>query len=152
RVDDMYLLDDTSPAGETLVGRLSPIQVPIRMPTEDVHTDWTGSTVGPHYTLVGLLPPSTESFIRSNTSGAQDLFLSSAALPAGAGNPDTPIIAVGILALAQKGDIDNRQIGLVVGDVGNQNEVIDTAMSITPEYSYAIFEKAPGGVAWDATN
>lgn len=152
RVDDVYLLDDTSPAGEVLTARLGPIQVPIRMPTEDVHTDWTGSTPGPHYTLIGLLPPSTESYVRSNVSGAQDLFKSSAALPAGAGDPLTPIIAVGVMALAQKGDIDNRQMGLVVGDIGTQNEVIDTAMSITPEYSYAIFEKAPGGVAWDATN
>lgn len=152
RVDDVYILDDTSPAGETLVNRLGPIQVPIRMPTADATPNaWTGSSPGPHYPLIGLLPPSTESYIRSNASGDQDLFTSTAALPAGAGTT-LPIFAVGVMALAQKGDIDNRQIGLVVGAPGTQNEVVDTQLSITPEYSYAIFEKAPGGAAWDATN
>lgn len=153
RLDDIYILDDTSPDGEALLDRLGPIQVPIRMPTEDFSpNDWVGSSSDPHYTLIGLLPPSTESFIRSNIGGAQDLYKSAAGLPAGAGDPSTPILAVGVMALAQKGDIDNRQLGLVVGEVGNQIEVIDTEMSIDPEYSYAVFEKAPGGAPWDATN
>lgn len=152
RLDDVYLLDGDAANGSTLTTRLKPISIPIRMPTADVLTEWDSSAPGAHWPLVGILPPSETSYVRSATSGAQDLYSSSTALPAGAGSIDAPIIAVGVMALAQKSDLDNRQIGLVVGSVGNQKEVIDTTLSTTLEYSTAIFERAPGDVAWDAAN
>lgn len=153
RLDDMYLLDNLAPAGETLVDRLGPIQIPLRLPTSDATpNDWSPASGTTHWTQVGILPPSTESFIRSATSGAQDLFLSNAALPADAGTSTAPILAVGLLALAMKGDIDNRQMGLVIGHTGQQKEVVDTSLSTTPEYSVAIFEKAPDNTAWTVAN
>lgn len=152
RIDDLYLLDSDITGGATLTNRLKPISVPLRMPTADVNVNWDASAPGPHWPLVGLLPPSTASYVRSATSGEQDLYSSDTPLPAGAGTVDMPIIAVGVVVLAQKSDLDARQLGLVVGDVGNQIEVIDTTLSTTNEYSTAIFEKAPGGVAWDAGN
>lgn len=152
QIDDLYLLDSDATGGATLVNRLKPISIPIRMPTADVEIEWEGSSPGPHWPLVGLLPPSTSSYVRSATSGDMDLYSSDTALPAGAGSAEQPIIAVGLVALAQKSDLDNRQLGLVVGAVGNQKEVIDTTLSISPEYSFAVFEKAPGDVAWDAAN
>lgn len=152
RLDDVYLLDSAAPAGEALVARLGPISIPIRMPTADVRADWIGSAIGPHWPLIGLLPPSASTYIRSAVSGAIDLFTSDTELPDGAGSASAPIIAVGLVALAQKGDIDNRQLGLVVGAPGAQKQVIDTSLSTTPEYSYAIFEKAPDDSAWDAAN
>jgi len=152
RVDDIYMLDTESPNGELLVDRLGPIQVPLRLPTNDVLGQWSPAAGTSHWPQVGLLPPSNESFIRSATSGAQDLFESATPLPDGAGRPTAPIFAVGVIALAQKGDIDNRQLGLVVGALGNQKEVVDTTLSVVPEYSVAIFEKAPGDIAWDAAS
>lgn len=147
RIDNLYLLDNLSPNGEALVDRLGPIQVPLRLPTADAGPNqWASSGSGAHWPEVGILPPSTESYIRSAQSGAQDLFLSNTAMPAG------DIIAVGLVALAQKGDIDNRQLGLVVGAPGSQIEVVDTVLSVTPEYSIGIFEKAPGNQAWDQNN
>ena len=147
RIDDVYLLDTAAPNGELLISRLGPIQVPLRLPDADAGpNDWTPANGPAHWPDIGILPPSTESFIRSSTSGAQDLFTSSTALPTG------DILAVGVVALAQKGDIDNRQLGLVVGAVGAQTEIVDTVLSVTPEYSVAIFEKAPGDVDWDAAN
>lgn len=155
RIDDIYFVDNTAPNAETLLDRLGPINIPLRLPTADSGPNaWSPATSGAsHWSQVGLLPPSQESFIRSATSGAQDLFTSDTPLPAGAGSVDQPILAVGVIALAMKGDIDNRQIGLLVGAVGpTQKEIIDTTLSVVPEYSYAVFEKAPGNVAWDATN
>ena len=152
RIDDVYLLDSDITGGSTLTSRLKPISVPLRMPTEDVNVNWDGSDPGPHWTLVGLLPPSAASFVRSATSGEQDLYASDTPLPAGAGTETMPIIAVGVIALAQKSDLDNRQLGLVIGDVGNQSEVIDTSLSTTLEYSFGIFEKAPGDQPWTAEN
>jgi hypothetical protein len=151
-IDDLYLLDADITGGSTLTGRLKPISVALRLPTADTLADWDASQDGPHFPLVGLLPPSTASYVRSATSGEQDLYTSNTALPAGAGTAAAPIIAVGVVALAQKSDLDNRQLGLVVGEVGNQKEVIDTALSTTPEYSYAVFEKAPGDQPWTADN
>lgn len=150
--DDLYLLDGDASGGSTLTARLKPISVPLRKPTADVDVNWTGSAPGPHWPLVGLLPPSLGSYVRSAESGAQDLYSSSTPLPAGAGSAEAPILAVGVIALAQKSDLDNRQLGLVVGAVGNQKEVIDTTLSTSLEYSYAVFEKAPGDVAWTAEN
>lgn len=151
-LDDTYQLDADTAGGAALVNRLGPISIPIRMPTDDVDVEWIGSDPGPHWPLVGLLPPSTASYVRSATSGDMDLFTSATALPAGAGEVDMPILAVGLIALAQKSDLDARQLGLVVGAIGNQSEVVDTTLSISPEYSFAVFEKAPGDIAWDATN
>lgn len=154
RIDDIYMVDATTPNGEKLVDRLGPISTALRMPTSDQGTNtWQTAAGNTHWTQVGLLPPSTESYIRSAVSGAEDLFLSNTALPAGAGSVDAPILAVGLMALAMKGDIDNRQLGLVVGAPGaTQKEVVDTTLSVVPEYSLAVFEKAPGDVAWTADN
>lgn len=153
RLDDIYFVDQTAPNGELLLDRLGPITVPIRMPTSDATpNNWVGGVGGPHWPQIGLLPPSPTSYIRSAVSGAQDLFLSTDVLPDGAGSVEQPIIAVGVMALAQKGDIDNRALGLVIGAVALQKEVVDTSLSVTPEYSYAIFESAPNNAPWDATN
>lgn len=151
-LDDLYMLDGDQAGASTLTTRLKPISVPLRKPTADVDVNWTGSAPGPHWPLVGLLPPSSGSYVRSAESGAQDLYSSDTPLPAGAGTVDAPIIAVGVIALAQKSDLDNRQLGLIVGEAGNQKEVIDTTLSTSLEYSYAVFEKAPGDVAWTAEN
>ena len=155
RIDDIVFVDDTAPNGETNVARIGPVNIDLRLPTSDAGPNaWSPSTAGAeHWTQVGLLPPSQESFIRSATSGAQDMFLSDKPLPDGAGEVDQPIIAVGVIALAMKGDIDNRQLGLIVGAPGpTQKEIIDTTLSVVPEYSFAVFEKAPGDVPWDVTN
>jgi hypothetical protein len=155
RIDDIVFVDNAAPNGETTLDRIGPVNIDLRLPTSDAGPNaWSPSTPGAeHWTQVGLLPPSQESFIRSATSGAQDLFLSNKALPDGAGTAEQPILAVGVVALAMKGDIDNRQLGLVLGAPGaTQKEIIDTTLSVVPEYSYGVFEKAPGNVAWDAAN
>lgn len=152
RLDDMYLLDNMSPNLETLVDRIGPIQIPLRLPDTDVVTEWETASGTVHWPQVGLLPPSQESFIRSNVLGKQDLFTSTTELPEEAGTEDAPIFAVGLVALAQKGDIDNRHLGLAVGEGVNQKEVVDTALSTVPEYSVAIFEKGPGDIDWTPEN
>lgn len=153
KIDDIYAVDDKAPNGETLVSRLGPIQIPLRLPDADQgENDWSTSQGSAHWPMVGLLPPNDTSYIRSATSGAQDLFTSTTALPDGAGTT-LPILAVGVVALALKGDIDNRKLGLIVGAPGaTQKEIVDDTLNTVPEYSTAIFEKAPGDVAWDNVN
>lgn len=150
RLDDLYLLDGETVGVGALTARLKPISIAIRMPTEDVLTEWDSSSPGEHWPLVGLLPPSDMSYVRSAVSGEQDIYASDTPLPDGAGEETMPIIAVGVMALAQKSDLDNRQLGLVIGQPGNQKEVIDTALSTTLEYSFAVFETGPGDQAWTA--
>lgn len=153
RIDDVYMVDTSTPNSAQLVDRLGPIAIPLRLPRADVLTEWTPSSGTQHWPLVGLLPPSTESYIRSATSGAQDLFTSDTPLPDGAGSVDNPILAVGVIALAQKGDIDNRQLGLAIGAPGpTQLVAVDTVLSVVPEYSYAVFERAPGNLPWTVEN
>jgi hypothetical protein len=153
QIDDMVFVDDSTAGGATIVDRIGPVQIPLRLPTADTATaEWTTASGSAHWPMVGLLPPSDASYVRSGTSGKKDLYTSDTPLPDGAGTT-LPIIAVGVVALALKGDIDNRQLGLLVGPNGStQKEVVDTTLSIVPEYSFAVFEKAPGDVAWDATN
>lgn len=148
KLDDLYLLDGTTNDGATLTTRLKPISIAMRLPTSDLDVNWEPSAEGDHWPLVGTLPPSTGSYVSSATPGQQDLYKSSTPLPDGAGTTESPIIAVGLVALAQKSDLDARQLGLVIGAAGNQSEVIDDTLSITPEYSFAVFEKSPGNVAW----
>lgn len=152
RIDDVYLLDADTAGGAALVDRLKPISMGLRLPTADVEVDWEPSSPGDHWSKIGLLPASPSSFVSSAVPSAQDIYSSSNALPEGAGTAEQPIIAVGLVALAQKSDLDNRQLGLLMGAPGNQIEVIDTTLSITPEYSMAVFEKAPGNVAWTPEN
>ena len=145
RVDDLYLLDSATADGASLIDRLRPIRIPLRLPDADVDVNWEGSTPGDHHTLVGLLPPSESTFVRSAEPGAQELFKSSTPLPPSA----SVVLAVGVMALARKSDLDNRQLGLAVGPAGpTQREVIDTTLSINPEYSFAIFENGPSGNPW----
>lgn len=148
RLDDLYLLDSEATGGATLVNRLRPIRIPLRLPNADMNVEWEASAEVPHWSLVGVLPPDEENYIRSAESGKEDLFTSSTPLPAGSG----AVLAVGVLAFAKKSDLDNRQLGLVVGDGVNQLEVVDTVLNTTAEYSQGIFETAPGGSPWDATN
>lgn len=152
RINDIYFLDSSTEGGATLVNRLKPIRVPVRFPTADELIEWSSTEAGEHWAVVGLPPPANNRYLHSSTSGAQELFSSDDALPEGAGTPAMPILAVGMVALASKSDLDNRQLGMVVGQGAGQKEVVDTAMSMDPKYSYAVFEKAPGNVAWDATN
>lgn len=153
RIDDVVLIDSDPSGGSEIVDRIGPVQIPILRPTADVTTEFEVEPPGiPHFQAVGQLPPSTASYIRSAVSGKQDIFTSANPLPEGAGTEDAPIFAVGVMALAQKSDLDARQLGLRVGTGVDQLEVIDEELSTNWEYSLGIFEKAPGNADWDETN
>jgi len=155
RIDDLILLDSDDNGGTLeLVDRIGPVQIPILRPTEDVITEFEVVPPGSpnHWSVVGQLPPSTSSFIRSSVSGKKDIFTSSDPLPEDAGTEDVPIFAVGIMALAQKSDLDARQLGLVIGTGEGQREIIDDELATTWEYSLGVFEKGPADAPWDETN
>lgn len=140
-LDDLYFVDNS---GGVRNDRLGPLAIETRLPTADVDKEWTPSTGTDHYPLVDNEPPVATDYIQSNTSGATDTFLSNEGLPTG-----VQIIAVGLTVLNYKSDIDARQLGMVVGKKGQtQREVVDTNLSTSPKYSYAVFETAPDGSAW----
>lgn len=140
-IDDIMVIDS---ATGKYTDRVGPIAIQSRFPTSDVDKEWSPSTGNTHWDLVNNRPPVDDQYIQSNTSAAEDSFLSNEGLPQGA-----QIIAVGMTALNFKSDIDARQLGMVVGKKGQpQKQVVDTQLSTDPKYSYAVFESAPGDAAW----
>lgn len=141
KIDDIVVVDA---ATGKYTDRVGPIAIQSRFPTSDQDKEWTPSTGTDHWPLVANQPPQDDEYIQSNVSGATDTYLSNQGLPANA-----QIIAVGMTVLNKKSDIDARQLGMVVGKKGQaQKQVVDTQLSTSPKYSYAVFETAPGDVAW----
>lgn len=146
KLDDIVFVDAQTPG--KYVDRVGPIAIACRLPTQDVDRDWSPATGTDHFAMVDNTPPKDGEYIQSNVSGAYDTFLSSAGVPSGA-----QVVAVGLVARNRKSDIDNRQLGMVVGRKGQSTlEVVDTNLTTTPKYSYAVFETAPANAAWTAEN
>ena len=143
-IDDFIVIDGSTGANIDHVDRVGPIQITARLPSVDYLKEWSPSSGSDHYALVDNQPPSATQYIQSNTSGAQDLFQATSGLP-----ETTDIIAVGVVAYNHKSDIDARQLGLAVGAKGaGQLQVVDAALTTTDKYSFAVFERGPGGVEW----
>lgn len=149
--NDKKLLDDivfVDSAAGAYTDRVGPVAILTRLPTADVDKDWSPSTGSEHFPLVDNQPPKEGEYVQSNVSGAYDTYLSSQGIPAG-----SQMIAVSVTAFARKSDVDNRQLGMVVGKKGQTTaEVVDTDLSTTAKYSYAVFETAPGGSSWNSEN
>lgn len=145
KLDDIAFIDSTQ---GKYVDRIGPIAIQSRLPSTDQDRDWSPATGVDHYAMVDNMPPKDGEYIQSNTSGAIDTFLSSDGIPTG-----SQVLAVGITAYAKKSDIDNRQLGLLVGKKGSaQKEVVDTNLTTTSKYSYGVFETGPNDAAWTAEN
>lgn len=143
-IDDVVFVDGS---GGRYTDRIGPISIEARMPTSDVKKEWTPSRGDDHWALVSNRPPKDGDYIQSNKSGAVDSFLSNNPV-----NGDARILAVGLTAINRKSDIDNRHLGLFVGDDTSKTEKVDTELSITNKTSYAVFEQTPTGANWDSSN
>lgn len=144
-IDDFYALDSSAGAR---VARLHPVEVATRMPTADILAEWTpvGVTGTPaHYTIAGqtLALEANKPYLQSNVAGQQDIYRSNAVLPS-----SNEIYGVGIVALARKGDVDNRSIGLKISSAGQTTER-QVALTETFKYYQSTEEKAPNGQDWD---
>lgn len=140
RLDDVFFITSGTP---NPVDRIGPQAISIRMPTSDVTKEWSAAVGDDHFAMVDNRPPADTQYIQSAVSGAQDLFRS------GATGNGKPITAVGVVVRARKSDIDNRQIGIVVGPkTGTQKETLVSALLTTPTYNYAVFPTDPAGAAW----
>lgn len=129
-IDDLYVADEV----------LSPQAIQTRFPDADVLTEWTAANGGPHYEEVTQQPPDAGHYITSFTTGARDTFTSSKTLPEGA-----TITAAAITVRARKGDIDDRAIGLLLGD----DEELQSELTLEAAYYTKYFQ--PGeGETWDA--
>lgn len=144
-IDDFYALDSSSGAR---VARLEPVEVATRMPTADITAEWTpvGVTGTPdHYTIAGqtLALEANKPYLQSNVAGQKDIYRSNAVLPS-----SNEIYGVGIVALARKGDVDNRSIGLQISTGG---ETVERQVPLTESFKYyqTTEEKAPGGDDWN---
>lgn len=141
-IDDFYVLDN---GGGQNNARLGPVQIITRAPTADVTTQWTpvGSTAA-HYAILAQLDPGKANapYLQANVDGKVDKFTSNVVLPNA-----NKIFGVALVSYARKGDLDNRNLGMTLGTAGGDVEVqipLDTAFA----FKQAIFEQAPGGVAW----
>lgn len=141
-IDDLYVLDSSGGQNNS---RLGPVQIVTRPPTADVTTQWTpvGSTAA-HYAILAQLDPgkSGAPYLQANVDGKIDKFTSNVVLP-----NQNKIFGVALVSYARKGDLDNRNLGMTLGTAGGDVEVqvpLETAFG----FKQAIFEQAPGGVAW----
>lgn len=144
QLDDLVFIDSASGRFQD---RLGPVQLSLRLPDADTVSDFSPSSGVNHYPLINKVPPVPGNYIQSNVSGAADTFTSSD--PAGSGE----LLAVGMVVSARKSDIDNRQMGMMIGDsAGVNKEVLQTQLELTPTFSYAVFETTPSGAVWDETS
>lgn len=141
-LDDVVFIDSST---GKYTDRVGPIKISSRLPSIDVDKEWSPSSGTNHYAMVNAQPPVEGNYLQSNESDAMDTFLSNSALP------DTQdIIAVGLTVLNRKSDVDNRQLGMVIGQRGQPiKEVVDETLSTTDKYSYAVFETNATGQDWN---
>lgn len=143
-IDDLYIVAND---GGQNASRLGPVQVVTRAPTTDVPPlGWTavGSTAS-HSTILSQLSPGAANapYLQANVEGKKDTFTSNTVLPNA-----NQVFAATLVAYARKGDLDNRNLGLLVETAGGAQEVqvpLDTAF----KFQQVIFEQAPGGQPWD---
>lgn len=130
RIDDLYVGDEL----------LNPISIITRFPTEDAQVEFEASVPGvKHFQLVTRNPPDPGQFVTSYKTGSVDLFRSSGAIPA-----DATIRAVGLTFLARKGDIDERAMGMIVGDA----EKVVKDLTLENRYYTRVFETDGAGKPW----
>ena len=146
-IDDLYVLDNAS---GTRIDRLGPCSVNTRFPTADITTQWTivpnGASPAPtnHYDVAAQLAPleTNKPYLQSNVNGNTDEFRSNAVLP----NSNT-IYGVGLVALARKGDLDERKLGLKLTVSGTSDET-QLALIESNKYLQTTYETPPGGGTW----
>lgn len=146
-IDDLYVLDN---AAGTRIDRLGPCSVNTRFPTADITTQWTivpnGASPAPtdHYAVAAQLSAleSNKPYLQSNINGNTDEFRSNAVLP----NSNT-IYGVGLVALARKGDLDDRKLGLklTVSSVSDEKQI---TLIEANKYVQSTYETPPGGGSW----
>lgn len=140
-IDDLMFIDSD---GGTYKDRVGPVSLSLRLPSADVVSEFSVPDENYHFSQVNKLPPVEGSYVKSNVSKAADTYVSSDEV--GNGVP----IAVGMVAVARKSDIDGRQLGMLVGDAkGTSKEVLNTDLTTTDKFFYAVFETDPNGSAWD---
>ncbi|QEG09418.1 hypothetical protein CPT_Saba_045 [Proteus phage Saba] len=144
KIDDIVFID--AQAGK-FTDRIGPIEIKTRMPTSDVVAEWSPSKGDNHSELVSNRPPVADEYIQSNASGAMDTFLAEEPV-----DGDGKVLAVSVTVINRKSDIDNRHLGLVVGEKGKQSEKVDEKLTLTNKISYAVFEQTPSGASWDRDN
>lgn len=141
-IDDFYALDNSGGQNNS---RLGPVQLVTRAPTADVTAQWTivGAT-GSHYNVLAQLSPNASNapYLQANVDGKIDKFTSNVVLPNA-----NQIFAVGLVAYARKGDLDDRKLGMTIGTAGGD---VETQVTLQTSYAYkqVIHEQAPGGVPW----
>ena len=146
-IDDLYVLDN---ATGTRIDRLGPCSVNTRFPTADITTQWTivanGASPAPtnHYDVAAQLSAleTNKPYLQSNINGNEDEFRSNAVLP----NSNT-IYGVGLVALARKGDLDDRKLGLklTVSSVSDEKQI---TLVEANKYIQSTYETPPGGGTW----
>lgn len=146
-IDDFYVLDNN---GGTRVDRVGPAAVATRLPTADVTTQWSivanGASPAPttHFAVAAQLGAleTNKPYLQSNVNGNKDEFRSNAVLP-----NNNEIYGVGVVALARKGDLDVRNLGLYMNVSGTESET-QVALTEANKYLQVTLETPPGGGSW----
>lgn len=142
-LDDFYLVDND---GGQNVARLGPVAIITRAPTVDVEEEWTivGAAHTNSYQVAAQLSPGAAGapYLQANVAGKTDTFSSNNVLP----NANT-IFGVALVSYARKGDLDDRQLGMLM-DVNAIEVEQQVALTEAFKFQQSMFEQAPGGVPW----
>jgi len=144
--DDLYVLD-SDPTDATNITRRGPMVVTTRRPTADVEAGWTvvNSQSQNHAEIAAQLDPGRVGapYLQANIDGRTDKYLSNTVLP-----NNNEIFAVALVSYARKGDLDEREIGMLVETDGGS---LEKRRPLTEAFRFhqVVFEQAPGGVAWN---
>lgn len=143
-IDDFYVADGSGTLNNS---RLGPVAIVTRAPTADVTKEWdiVGSATSNHFEIAAQLDPGRQGapYLQANVEGKLDSFTSNTVMP-----NDNEIFAVSLVSFAKKGDLDERQLGMTISTT-NGNVEKSVPLSEGYRYRQAIFEEAPGGVAWN---
>lgn len=146
-IDDFYCLDADPTDDADNVTRRGPMAIITRRPTADVETGWNvvNSASGQHWEIAAQLDPARAGapYLQANVDGTTDKFLSNVVMP-----NDNEIFAVALVSYARKGDLDDRQLGMLIETNGGELEKRVT-LSESFRFHQLIFGKAPGGLPWD---
>lgn len=144
-ISDIYYIDGTTTANDTLVDFLGPQAVKARPITAEGSENWAVEPEdGDRVAIMNNIPANASEYTESDQVGTKDLYVSSELV-----EEDDVINAVAVTSLLTKTDIDDQYIALVVQNEDDVHVGEDQAVLPQPTYMQQVFTKNAALAAWD---
>lgn len=138
---DDLLICDSAVASDGIVGRMGPVEHRALPALEAVTQDFDNPTSKTPVEVVGSIPPNEGVFLESDQSGAKSFYRNADFAD------DRPVLALTVVGVVSKTDLDNRQMALAIEDTNSmQEEVFDVGLTFA--YKQASFTADSAGAPW----